>query len=140
MLVKVRTAYGTFWKQTELADLIREVDSYRGKPGPETVKKLAEKYGDTEEYVWSLFRTRRYRKGRKWRKLRKEATVRLLNDKNAWFEEEIEFLRANWQKMSDAELAEALSELPCNRARGKVRTRSSVEKKRWRLGLRRRAR
>ena len=139
MLVRVKTAYGTFWKQTELADLIREVDSYRGKPSPETVKKLAEKYGDTEGYVWSLFRTRRYRKGRKWRKLRKEATVRLLNDKNAWFEEEIEFLRANWQKMSDAELAEVLSELPCNRARGKVRTRSSVEKKRWRLGLRRRA-
>jgi len=139
MLVKVRTAYGTFWKQTELADLIREVDSYRGKPSPETVKKLAEKYGDTEEYVWSLFRTRRYRKGRKWRKLRKEGTARLLDDKNAWLEEEIEFLRANWERMSDAELAEALSELPCNRARGKVRTRSSVEKKRWRLGLRRRA-
>jgi len=115
------------------------VDSYRGKPSPETVKKLAEKYGDTEEYVWSLFRTRRYRKGRKWRKLRKEGTARLLDDKNAWLEEEIEFLRANWERMSDAELAEALSELPCNRARGKVRTRSSVEKKRWRLGLRRRA-
>ena len=137
MLVRVRTAYGTFWKQTELADLIREVDSYRGKPSPETVKELAEKYGDTKEFVWSLFRTRCYRKG-KWRKLRKEATVRLLDDKNAWLEEEVEFLRANWRKMSDAELAEALSELPCNRARGKVRTRSSVEKKRWRLGLRRR--
>jgi len=50
MLVKVHTAYGTFWKQTELAELIREVDSYRAKPSPETVKKLAEKYGDTEEY------------------------------------------------------------------------------------------
>jgi len=61
MLVKVHTAYGTFWKQTELAELIREVDSYRAKPSPETVKKLAEKYGDTEEYVWSLFRTRRFR-------------------------------------------------------------------------------
>jgi len=140
MLMKVRTAYGTFWKQTELADLIREVDSYRGKPSPETVKKLAEKYGDTEEFVRSLFRTRRYRKGRKWRKLRREGTARFHDDKNAWLEEEIEFLRANFRKMSDAELAEALSELPCNRARGKVRTRNSVEQKRSRLGLRKRAR
>ena len=83
MLVKVRTAYGTFWKQTELADLIREVDSYRGKPSPEAVKKLAEKYGDTEAFVRSLFRTRRYRKGRKWRKLRREGTARFHDDKNA---------------------------------------------------------
>lgn len=69
MLVKVHTAYGTFWKQTELAELIREVDAYRGKPNPKIVRKLAEKYGDTEEYVWSLFRTRRFRKGKKWRSL-----------------------------------------------------------------------
>jgi len=73
MLVKVHTAYGTFWKQTELAELIREVDSYRGKPNPKIVKKLAEKYGDTEEYVWSLFRTRRFRQGKKWRELRDRA-------------------------------------------------------------------
>jgi len=138
MLVRVHTAYGTFWKQTELAELIREVDSYRGKPDPEIVRKLAEKYGDTEEYVWSLFRTRRYRKGRKWRKLRREGTARFQSDKNAWLKEEIEFLRANWQHMTDKELARAISGLPCNRARGKVRNRNAVAKKRSDLGLRKR--
>jgi len=69
LLIRVKTAYGTFWKQTELSELIREVDSYRGKPSPRIVRELAEKYGDTEEYVWSLFRTRRFRKGKKWRTL-----------------------------------------------------------------------
>jgi len=117
MLVRVHTAYGTFWKQTELAELIREVDSYRAKPSPETVKKLAEKYGDTEEYVWSLFRTRRFRKGRKWRELRDRAkkalSYRKRDEKNMWLKEG-------------------------NRARGKVRNRNAVAKKRYDLGLRKR--
>jgi len=142
MLVKVRTAYGTFWKQTELAELIREVDSYRAKPNPEIVKKLAEKYGDTEEYVWSLFRTRRFRKGKKWRELRDRArkalSCRKRDEKNMWLKEEIEFLRANWQRMTDEELARAISALPCNRARGKVRNRNAVAKKRCDLGLKKR--
>jgi len=142
LLVKVHTAYGTFWKQTELADLIREVDSYRGKPSPEMVKKLAEKYGDTEEYVWSLFRTRRFRKGKKWRELRDRArkalSCRKQDEKNMWLTEEIEFLKANWQHMTDEELARAISALPCNRARGKVRNRNGVAKKRCDLGLRKR--
>jgi len=142
LLVKVHTAYGTFWKQTELAELIREVDAYRGKPNPEIVKRLAEKYGDTEEYVWSLFRTRRFRKGKKWRELRDRArkalSCRKRDEKNMWLKEEIEFLRANWQHMTDEELARAINALPCNRARGKARNRNAVSKKRSDLGLRKR--
>jgi len=141
VLVEVRTAYGTFWKQTELEELIREVDSYRSKPNSKIVKKLAEKYGDTEEYVWSLFRTQRYRNGKKWRELRKRArkvlaSSRKRDEKDMWLREEIEFLRANWQHMTDEELARAIGKLPCNRARGKVRSRNSVAKKRCDLGLR----
>jgi len=45
-------------------------------------------------------------------------------------------LRANWGKMTDKELAEALSGLPCNRARGKRRSRWAVAGKRSELGLR----
>jgi len=129
LLIRVKTAYGTFWKQTELAKLIREVDSCRGKPNPEIVKKLAEKYGDTEEYVWSLFRTKRFRQGKRWRELRDRARKALSYRKRD---------EKNWQYMTDEELARAISALPCNRARGKARNRNAVAKKRSDLGLRKR--
>jgi len=142
MLVKVSTPKGTLWRQTQLKELIREVDAYRGQPKPETVKKLAEKYGDTEEFVWSLFRTRCYRQSMKWRKLRESARTaaahRIQDSKDRWLREEIEYLYANWQYMADEELARAISDLPCNRARGKARNRNAVAKKRCDLGLRKR--
>jgi len=106
------------------------------------VKKLAEKYGDTEEYVWSLFRTRCFRKGKKWRELRDRAkkvlSCRKRDERNIWLKEEIEFLQANWQHMTDGELARAISSLPCNRARHKARNRNAIAKKRSDLGLRKR--
>lgn len=133
MLVRVNGLY----ENTQLRDLIAEVDSWPREPTEEDIRYLAEKYQDTEEYVRYTFRARRWREEQKcnWRRAAGARGIRAKRNHHKWLEEEKEYVLANWQRQSDRKLAEALSALPCNRARGVVRNSKMVWRFRERNGL-----
>lgn len=133
MLVRVNGLY----ENTQLRDLIAEVDSWPREPTDEDIRYLAEKYGDTQEYVRYTFRAKRWREKQKdnWRRAAGARGIRAKQAHHKWLEEEREYVFANWQRQSDRKLAEALSALPCNRTRGVVRNSKMVWRFRERNGL-----
>jgi len=130
MLEAVKQGGLTYYRQTRLKELLAEVDSFPGEPSREDIRRLAEKYGETEWYIEITFRTRRWRK----------AAARLGREKKQhhypWLQEEIKLVR-NWYRVkNDRALADELSRLPCNVARGATRTPKMVLRLRERKGWR----
>lgn len=136
MLVPVKTSNGLAFRQTQLKELLAEVDSFQGEPTEDDIRRLARKYGDTEGFVRSCFETRIYRHGTKWREFRERARKAAENrgHRGMWEPRELEYIKRHWEEMSDEELAEGLNSLPGQRRR---RTAEAVTKKRHQMGLNR---
>ena len=132
MLVRVNDLY----ENTQLHELIAEVDSWPREPTEEDIQYLAKKYGDTEEYVRYTFRVKRWRQDAK--KNQRQATGKQGRAKKKhhffWLDEEVKLVEENWRAKTDKELAEELSRLPCNLARGVTRTPRMVLRLRERRG------
>lgn len=134
MLVPASDGY---YVQTRVKDLIAEVDAWPGEPTDEDIRTLAEKYKDTEAYVRATFRARKWRE--EARRLR-EAGKRKWTPRYRWLPEEIELVQRWWRHRTDGQLADMLSEMPCNRERGAVRTPYMVHRLRKRKGLKKKER
>jgi len=113
--------------------LIQEVDSIEGDPTPEQIRELAYKYYETPEVVEMIVEAR---------SAREKGKARPEIHKSSWLPEELDLLRSMFNKRNgnslrdlDAEIADALNELPANKKRGIQRTPSAVEKRRKVMGL-----
>lgn len=125
---------GGYYRQTQLSELIAEVDSWPREPTDEDIRCLAEKYGDTEEYVRYTFRARRWRQQKTWHQRAGRKGRRMKRTHTPWLSEEIELVGQWWRVWPDSRLAEELSQLPCNRERGVTRTAKQVARFRERRG------
>lgn len=137
MLVPVmKTEVGTVYQQTQLKELLAEVDAFPGEPTEEDMRRLAQKYGDTEPFIRSCFETRIYRDPTKkpvFPKKERKVT-RPLGRRPNWQEWEIAFIKENWEKMTPAEIAAALNEDPRQQ---RQRTADAVRTKARTLGFKR---
>ena len=138
MLEVIKKGGLTYYRQTQLKELLSEVDSFPGEPSREDIRRLAEKYGETEWYIETTFRTRRWREEqrRSWRKDAARLGRKKKGRDYPWLQEEIELVRDQYHVKSDRALADELSRLPCNVARGATRTPKMVLRLRERKGWR----